>query len=158
MAGLAIFLAPISAITASDYWFVKKRHIDVPGLYRRHARYRYWRGINWRAAVAFLISLVPNVPGLANAVNPSVSIGQGIRHLYNINYIWGLFSAALIYWLLSICFPAHETLLLESILDDPVVHGIEYTSGVSHDSGSGKEALEVHVEPKSEGKNGVESV
>lgn len=63
MAGLAIFLAPISAILACDYWLVKKRHIDVPSLYRRYARYQYWNGLNWRAACAFLISVTPNVPG-----------------------------------------------------------------------------------------------
>ena len=68
MSGLAIFLAPIAAIMVSDYWLVKKRNIDVPSLYRRHARYRYGKyGVNWRAAVAFIISVVPNIPGLAVA-------------------------------------------------------------------------------------------
>lgn len=81
MSGLAIFLAPIAALLACDYWVVKKRNIDVPSLYRRHARYRYKGGINWRAAVAFTVSLVPNLPGLAQAVNPSVSLDEGIIHL-----------------------------------------------------------------------------
>jgi nucleobase:cation symporter-1, NCS1 family len=63
MTGLSIFLCPIAAILATDYWLVKKRKIDVPSLYRRHARYRYNHGANWRAAVAFLISVVPNTPG-----------------------------------------------------------------------------------------------
>lgn len=68
MAGLAVFLCPIAAIMATDYWLVKHRHIDVPGLYRRHGRYRYRYGVNWRAAVAFLISLVPNLPGYASQI------------------------------------------------------------------------------------------
>jgi NCS1 family nucleobase:cation symporter-1 len=63
MTGLAVFLCPIAAIMATDYWLVKHRHIDVPGLYRRHGRYRYRYGINWRAAAALLVSLVPNLPG-----------------------------------------------------------------------------------------------
>lgn len=63
MAGLAIFLAPISAILACDYWLVKKRCVDVPSLYRRHGRYRYDYGCNWRAGLAFLIGVTPNVPG-----------------------------------------------------------------------------------------------
>lgn len=152
MAGLAIFLAPISAITATDYWFVKKRHVDVPSLYRKRARYHYWKGANWRAAVAFLISVCPNVPGLANAVNPDVSIGTGIRHLYNMNYLWGLFSAAIVYWSLSHFFPARETLLQESILDDrgdvtPSAGGGEYEAYVSS-AGSGKDEVEISVEGK----------
>lgn len=83
MAGLAIFLAPIAALLACDYWVVKKRNIDVPSLYRRKARYRYNKyGTNWRAAVAFMVSVVPNIPGLAKEVAPgNVSINTGIAHL-----------------------------------------------------------------------------
>ncbi|GIZ36896.1 hypothetical protein CKM354_000036200 [Cercospora kikuchii] len=145
MAGLAIFLAPIAAITAADYWFVKKRHVDVPSLYRKHARYWYWKGINWRAAAAFLISLVPNIPGLAHAVNPSVQIGSGIQHLYDVNYIWGLFSAAFVYWSLSYFFPARETLLEESIHDDRVLNGVEYKADGSGSFESGKNDVEISV-------------
>ena len=65
MSGLGIFLAPIAAIMGADYWVVKKKHIDVPALYRAHGRYRYnAAGTNWRAVVAFLISVVPNLPGM----------------------------------------------------------------------------------------------
>lgn len=63
MAGLAVFLAPISSILACDYWLVKKKMLDVPSLYRRHARYQYRHGTNWRAVVAFLVSVTPNLPG-----------------------------------------------------------------------------------------------
>ncbi|KAF7194099.1 putative permease [Pseudocercospora fuligena] len=80
MTGLAIFLAPISAILACDYWLVKKRHIDVPSLYRRHARYKYWHGINWRAAVAFLCSVTPNIPGLARASIHDDPVLHGVEY------------------------------------------------------------------------------
>ncbi|EME48022.1 hypothetical protein DOTSEDRAFT_167544 [Dothistroma septosporum NZE10] len=127
MSGLAIFLAPISAILACDYWLVKERHLDVPSLYRRYARYRYWHGLNWRAAVAFIISVSPNVPGLAHAVNSSISLPSGIIHLYDMNYIYGLTSAAVVYFVLSYFCPATETLLDESItVDADVVESIEY--------------------------------
>jgi NCS1 family nucleobase:cation symporter-1 len=65
MSGLGIFLAPIAAVLGADYWIVKSRAIDVPALYRSTGRYRYnVAGINWRAAVAFVISIVPNIPGM----------------------------------------------------------------------------------------------
>jgi len=102
MTGLAVFLCPIAAIMATDYWLVKHRHIDIPGLYRRHGRYRYRYGVNWRTAVAMLVSLVPNLPGyvsqidlrhkiltkysLANAVKSSLDISSGIAHL--VSAIW----------------------------------------------------------------------
>lgn len=65
MSGLGIFLAPIAALLSADYWIVHRQKLDVPGLYRAHGRYRYNAvGTNWRAVIAFLISAVPNIPGL----------------------------------------------------------------------------------------------
>lgn len=144
MAGLAIFLAPISAILACDYWLIKKRHVDVPSLYRRRARYRYWRGFNWRAAMAFLVSVTPNVPGLAKAVNPSISLSAGITHVYDINYIYGLTSGAAVYFVLSYFWPAPETLIPDSIYDDCGV--VEYNAALDSDeAGSSKNAIEMSI-------------
>jgi nucleobase:cation symporter-1, NCS1 family len=65
MSGLGVFLAPIAALLGADYWVVHGQRLDVPGLYRAHGRYRYGKyGINWRAAVAFIVSVVPNLPGM----------------------------------------------------------------------------------------------
>jgi NCS1 family nucleobase:cation symporter-1 len=33
MSAYAVFMAPIAGIMLIDYWFVKKRKIDVPALY-----------------------------------------------------------------------------------------------------------------------------
>jgi len=126
MSALAIFLAPIAAIMAADFWIVKKKHIDIPGLYRRHGRYRYQYGCNWRAAVAFLVSVVPNMPGMAHAVTPSIVIGD-IEHVYDINYMWGFTSAFVIYVGLNLVKPAPETLVSAMIREDVmIVDGVEY--------------------------------
>lgn len=137
MSGLSIFLAPISAILAADYWIVKKKHIDVPGLYRRRGRYRYNTiGTNWRAAIAFIVSLTPNLPGLAAAVNPKIKLQAGIQHIYDMNYLWGLSSAFVLYCLLSKFFPAEETSLEASIWDDVQIQegGVPVDSGEMYDS------------------------
>ncbi|KAM0275868.1 hypothetical protein ACHAQH_007340 [Verticillium albo-atrum] len=120
MSGLGIFLAPIAALLGADYWFVHHQRLDVPGLYRAHGRYRYNKvGTNWRAVIAFLVSAVPNVPGLAAQVNPALksSIG-GADKIYYIFYFWGFTSAFVVYVGLSYIFPAKETLIPETIYDD----------------------------------------
>jgi NCS1 family nucleobase:cation symporter-1 len=117
MSGLGIFLAPIAAIMGADFWIVKKGHIDVPGLYRSRGRYRYNEaGTNWRAVVAFLISVVPNLPGMAAQVNPSLtkSVG-GAEYVYDMFYIWGFTSAFVAYSVLSHFFPEPSTLIEEMI-------------------------------------------
>ncbi|EXJ78857.1 hypothetical protein A1O1_09259 [Capronia coronata CBS 617.96] len=142
MGALSIFLAPIAAILVADFWIVKRQHVDVPALYRPHARYRYVKGCNWRAAVALIISLGPNMPGLVNAVNPHINIG-GAAKIYDFNYLWGFFSAFAIYTLSSLVFPAMETLIPETIHDDAVVFegkddGDSATRG---DDGIGRETV-----------------
>lgn len=39
MSAYAVFMAPIAGIMLTDYWFVKKRAIDVPALYDPEGRY-----------------------------------------------------------------------------------------------------------------------
>jgi nucleobase:cation symporter-1, NCS1 family len=134
MSGLSIFLAPIAALLATDYWIVKKRKLDVPSLYRRQGRYRYWKGINFRAAAAFVVSVTPNIPGLAKAVNPSLSVGEGILRIWDMNYLWGFTSAATVYLLLNYFFPAPETLLEAAITEDiKICEGMEVVNDGVHD-------------------------
>lgn len=151
MSGLSIFLAPIAAILAADYWVVKNKHIDVPGLYRRRGRYRYnVAGINWRAAASFLVSLTPNLPGLANAVNPKIKLNSGIQHIYDMNYLWGFASAFVIYSALSKVFPATETLLDATIYeDDDIYDGVEVANDCIQDSYEEKGVLEESASAKS---------
>lgn len=119
----------MSAVMGADYWVTKQRHIDIPSLYRAHGRYRYNQaGTNWRAVVAFLFSLVPNIPGLAASVNPSLeeSVG-GMKYIWDMFYIWGFTSAFITYIILSYFFPEQATLIPASIYEDPdVIDAVEY--------------------------------
>jgi NCS1 family nucleobase:cation symporter-1 len=125
MASLAIFLAPISAIIAADFWVVKKKNIDIPSLYRRRGRYRYHGGVNWRAAVALLISIGPNLPGMAHAVTPSIRVGT-IEDIYDISFMWGFSSGFVVYSVLNYFWPATETLIESTIRDEMTfVNGVE---------------------------------
>lgn len=121
ISALAVFLAPIASILACDYWIVKSRNFDVPGLYRRHGRYRYQYGVNWRSVVAFLVAVTPTLPGLANSVSSSVKISTGLARFYDCNYLYSFLSGAVVYIVLSQVFPAMETLLEAPIYDDPAV-------------------------------------
>ncbi|KAI9729277.1 MAG: hypothetical protein M1834_006948 [Cirrosporium novae-zelandiae] len=116
MGALSIFLAPIAGILVADFWIVKHQAIDIPSLYRPHARYHYQKGCNWRAAISLIISLGPNMPGLVNAVNGDINIG-GASKIYSFNYLWGFTSAFVIYIVSSYVSPAKETLIKESIHD-----------------------------------------
>jgi NCS1 family nucleobase:cation symporter-1 len=115
MGGYAVFLAPIAGIIASDFWIVKKREFDIPALYDPFGRYRYWAGINWRALVAFLFAVGPNLPGLALSITPTIQISDGAANLYTFDWLYGFVVSIFLYSTLSYFFPAKETLVETTI-------------------------------------------
>ena len=123
MGGYAVFLAPMSGIMAADYWIVKKRHIDVPGLYDPHGRYRYWNGVNWQGLVAFVVPVAPLLPGLARSID-GVAISEGAQNLYTIDWLFGFLVSGLLYSLLSLVFPHREALISHTIYSLDVVEGM----------------------------------
>ncbi|TVY39558.1 putative permease [Lachnellula cervina] len=136
MGGYAVFLAPISGIMASDFWLVKRQNIDVPALYNPHGRYQFWNGINWRALLALLIAVSPNLPGLGYSIgqpadptqkNP-VHISQGAQHLYTFDWLFGFVTSIVVYVSLSYIFPSPEAFVTETTYGHDVIDG-----GVSSD-------------------------
>ncbi|TVY88360.1 Uracil permease [Lachnellula willkommii] len=134
--GYAVFLAPISGILASDFWLVKRQNIDVPALYNPHGRYHYWNGINWRALLALLVAVSPNLPGLGYAIgtpadatqkNP-VHISKGAQHLYTFDWLFGFVTSIVVYVSLSYIFPSPEAFVTETTYGHDVIDG-----GVSSD-------------------------
>ncbi|KAI9736870.1 MAG: hypothetical protein M1818_005921 [Claussenomyces sp. TS43310] len=115
MGGYAVFLAPIAGIMACDFWFVKKQNFDVPALYNPMGRYRYWKGCNWRAALAFLLAVCPNLPGLAQSINTNTRITEGAKHLYTFDWLYGFLCSILVYGFTSYFFPHHASLVDNSI-------------------------------------------
>lgn len=94
----------------SDFYIIKRRALDVPGLYQPKGRYSYRHGINWRALVALLLAVGPTLPGLAYNVNPKLDIG-GALYIANFNWYYGIVVAAATYTTLSFVFPAAETVI-----------------------------------------------
>ncbi len=45
-------------------------------LYQNEGVYRYHGGVNWRALLTLIIVVPINLPGLINAINPKVPIGN----------------------------------------------------------------------------------
>jgi nucleobase:cation symporter-1, NCS1 family len=48
------FMGPLAGVMCSDYYLVRKGKFNIGELYNPNGLYRYNRGWNWRAFVAFL--------------------------------------------------------------------------------------------------------
>jgi len=145
MAGLGCFLAPMAAILGAEYWVVARQKVDVPGLYRKNGRYRYNKyGTNWRAIVAFLVSVIPNLPGMAATVNPDIAphIGEAGK-LYSMFYLYGYTSAFVVYSALSYFFPEPATKVPHTIYDDSDIISGGSEKGESDGSPDEKKAMDM---------------
>ena len=102
---------------------------------------------NWRAAVALLVSVPPNLPGLINAINPKIDVHGGI-YPYQVSWILGFVIASSVYTITSYVWPAEGTMIEETIWDDDLhQRQINYTSPVAHTLS--------RLSTESKGKNGA---
>lgn len=133
MGGYAVFLAPIAGILCADYWLVHKQHIDVPALYDPLGRYNYFHGWNWRALITMLISVGPNLPGLAHSINSNSKITDGAKNLYTFDWLFGFTTSIFLYTVLSYLFKHSESQIPTTIYG----HDLGEAQGSDEESGSG---------------------
>ena len=70
-------MGALGGILIADYWVVRRRQLVLDDLFRERGAYSYWHGVNWRAVAAFLIGVLPVVPGFARAaVTPGGSVAD----------------------------------------------------------------------------------
>jgi NCS1 family nucleobase:cation symporter-1 len=82
-------MGAVGGILIADYWLLRGRELSLPDLFKLDGRYSYRGGVNGRAMIALVVSILPVVPGFARAAmtpggvvaNPTV-----FDHLYT--YAW----------------------------------------------------------------------
>ncbi|GAA5935072.1 hypothetical protein JCM3775_004693 [Rhodotorula graminis] len=135
LGGYTIISAPVWAIMVSDFFWVKKQHVDVPAMYDPHGRYRYNRfGINWRVLATLCIVVPPEIPGLLHAISSDVALPLGNQRFYRVTWLFGTVSGLIIYPLLNYLFPHRDTIIVDMIWTNGDVSGeAAAAAAVSHD-------------------------
>lgn len=114
LSAYSVFLSSIIGVMLSDYYYVRRGYLNLPHLYSLQAPedpakpsvYRYNKiGVNWRALVAYLCGILPNMVGFVGATGHHVPIGA--VEVYRINFFVGVFLAGLVYTLLAYFFPMY---------------------------------------------------
>lgn len=70
LTGYSALLGPIAGILIADYWLVRRTRIDVDALYDADGPYAYGTGWNGAAIAAFIIGVLPNLPGFLRTAAP----------------------------------------------------------------------------------------
>lgn len=66
--GYSALLGPIAGIMIADYFVLRKKQLDVAHLYRSDGIYRYTNGFSLAALGAFMLAVLPNLPGFLSQV------------------------------------------------------------------------------------------
>jgi NCS1 family nucleobase:cation symporter-1 len=63
LVGYSALLGPVGGIMIADYFVLRRRHLNVPALYRHDGEHGYTRGFSLVALVSLLLAILPNLPG-----------------------------------------------------------------------------------------------
>ncbi len=65
--GYSSLMGAIGGILIADYWVLRGRELSLPDLFKVNGRYSYSNGVNPRAVIALVLSILPVVPGFLRA-------------------------------------------------------------------------------------------
>ncbi|MEJ7694719.1 NCS1 family nucleobase:cation symporter-1 [Daejeonella sp.] len=95
-------LGPVGGIMIADYYFIRRKLLNVDDLYAFGGIYGYNNGFNLKAVIAIVLGILPNVPGFLVQVKliSSDSVWPGISGIYNYAWFAGFFISGFVYYLL----------------------------------------------------------
>jgi NCS1 family nucleobase:cation symporter-1 len=94
--GYGALLGPVAGIMIADYFVLRRGTLVVDDLYRRGGAYEYSGGVNWVAVAAFVLGVLPSLPGFIAALGGR-SAGGFFGGVYNWAWFVGFIVAASVY-------------------------------------------------------------
>ncbi|KAK6455231.1 allantoin permease [Scheffersomyces xylosifermentans] len=104
LSAYSVFLSSIAGVVACDYFYVRRGYLILTHLFALSDRetgaytaYRYNKfGINWRAYLAYIAGILPNIVGFVGATGTH-HVPDGATKIYQLNFFMGFISAFLVY-------------------------------------------------------------
>ena len=84
----------------ADYYFIRKQKLITNDLYDHKGIYGYTNGFNITAIIAFIIGVIPVVPGFLVTVKliDANSVATWLSNLYHYAWFVGFFVSGVVYW------------------------------------------------------------
>jgi NCS1 family nucleobase:cation symporter-1 len=89
-------LGSIAGVLCADYWFVRRKHLVLPDLYRQKGCYSYTNGWNWRAVIATIFGCTGAWIGL---------VVPALKPVYDYAWLVGFLASGISYYVLALGFP-----------------------------------------------------
>lgn len=110
----AVFLSLIVGVICCDYYYVRRGFLRLTHLYTTTdphdpalpSVYMYNRfGSNWRAFVAYICGILPNIVGFVGATSGEDKVPLGAQQVYRLNFFMGFFVSGIVYAVLCYLLP-----------------------------------------------------
>ncbi|KAG7892166.1 hypothetical protein KL908_003771 [Ogataea polymorpha] len=123
LSAYAVFLSSIAGVYFCDYYLIRKGRVVLEDLYTadNSSQYFYTAGFNWRAIVAYLCGIAPNIVGFVGATQTH-TVPDGATKVYYFSFFTGYASSCCVLFLLTALFPvkgvSREHLFQKSWLEE----------------------------------------
>lgn len=109
--GYAALLGPVAGIMIADFFFIRKRRLDVDALYsmERDSSYWYANGFNVRALIAFAVGSGACIPGFLVAVGLASSCAPAFAAIYDNAWFVSFFLGGGLHLALDKLFPSRAS-------------------------------------------------
>ncbi|KAH8891935.1 NCS1 nucleoside transporter [Thozetella sp. PMI_491] len=149
-----IFLAAITGVLMCNYYIISRGHFDVPALYSgdKSGPYYYTKGWNFRAYIAYIITVGVNFAGFLG--NMGIKVPIGITRFYYFAYpvgivlSFGIFWVCNLVWKPDIMFPLDEWREPKNYFRPEETIGGQPTAESEMKTGSSNDNLQAQEEKK----------
>lgn len=110
LSAYSVFLSAIAGTVFCDYYIIKKGYLEIQNLYiaENSSPYFYSNGVNWRAYVAYISGILPNIVGFVGATKTHV-VPMGATYVYYFSFFTGYAASASVLLVLTLLFPVKGT-------------------------------------------------
>ncbi len=97
-------LGPIGGIMIIDYFFIRRKKINLQEIYNNKGSYTFKNGYNGIAIVALIAGIIPNVPGFLTTTKiiSADAVWPWLSNLYNYAWFVGFFISGMTYLILMV--------------------------------------------------------
>lgn len=116
MSSFGVITTPLIALQIADFLVVRRSNIWLEDLYTadRKAAFYFTKGVNIRAVVVYIVSVVPSLPGLISVEsNADKKTLQGLVNLYYGNIIFAFIIPFALYLIVCWIWPPQKLLAVE---------------------------------------------
>ena len=97
LVGYSALLGPIAGLLIADYYIVRKRRLDTLQLFQEDGIYGANNGYNWNGIIAFVLGILPNLPGFLFVAGGLDSVAPIFQQIYTFAWFVGFIVSAVVY-------------------------------------------------------------